>query len=238
MKKLLITLICFCLILCPVLNSGAAFAEEPDPSAELSSEPSPEPPAEPEPPSQPAEEPAQEPAPSYAPVVITKSPGGETKNEGDTAYFIAHADNAVAIEWLLVSPDGSNMISAKDGPVHFPGLSVDGLYDDTLILANLPVSLNGWRIQARYTGGDGNTVLTDWCSIYVNGVVVPQPIIGLQPTGGNFQVNEDCTLRCNAYSTDNLRVTLQWYSAAESSTASGSPIFGANADSYTVPHTA
>ena len=47
-------------------------------------------------------------------LVITKSPSGETVNEGDDAKFISRARNYVGLVWLFISPDGQLMLDKPD----------------------------------------------------------------------------------------------------------------------------
>jgi len=100
------------------------------------------------------------PSPTPAPVVtpmpelkITKSPTDETCKVGGQAIFIAKADNATAITWLFAGPDNT-IVFAKDAPNYF-GCSVYGLGTSTITVANVPASMNGWRIQCKFDGNGG-----------------------------------------------------------------------------------
>lgn len=108
------------------------------------------------------------PSPTAGPqVVITKSPSDESVSVGGNAWFIAHADNANSIEWLFVSPDGSNSISSADIGSKLSGLEVETLPEDTIALRSIPLEMDGWKVQARFNG-DGNSATTTPAIIYVS----------------------------------------------------------------------
>ena len=49
-----------------------------------------------------------------------------------------------------------------------PGLSLEALEDDTIAVNNIPLSFDGWGIQARFDGvGDGNFTVTEpaWITV-------------------------------------------------------------------------
>ena len=89
-----------------------------------------------------------------AQIEITKSPTGEYVEVGGTAKFVARANNAERIVWRIVSNDTTNTVQASEAADYFPGLMVDGLGKETLILSNIPRSLDGWRIEAQFWNGN------------------------------------------------------------------------------------
>ena len=101
----------------------------------------------------------QTPAPTPTPIPnqirITKSPISETLQEGGSCYFTAYADNSQGITWITVSPDAKNSYLIGDAVKLFPGLNVSGQGTNTLSLANVPYAMNGWRIQAYFSGNGG-----------------------------------------------------------------------------------
>jgi hypothetical protein len=54
-----------------------------------------------------------------------------------------------------VSPDAKNSYLIGDAVKLFPGLNVSGQGTNTLSLANVPYAMNGWRIQAYFSGNGG-----------------------------------------------------------------------------------
>ena len=91
------------------------------------------------------------------PVTITKNPTGESIAVGGRTWFIAHADNATSLTWLLTSPDGRSY-TVEEAMTANPGLQLLELPDDTLGISNAPVSLDGWSVQARFDGPGGSAV--------------------------------------------------------------------------------
>lgn len=101
---------------------------------------------------------------------VTKNPTGETVNVGGSATFIARADNAASRVWRIVSKDTTKTVNAKDAAGYFSGLSVSGADSDTLVLSNIPATLNEWSVECKFIGADGRTsVFTTGAIIRVNG---------------------------------------------------------------------
>lgn len=90
----------------------------------------------------------------YADIEITKSPTGERVEVGGSAKFVARADNAEKIVWRLVSNDTTNTVHCSEAEVEFPGLQVAGLGTETLVLSNIPRTLDGWRVEAQFWNGN------------------------------------------------------------------------------------
>ena len=97
--------------------------------------------------------------------VITKNPSSEAIAIGGKTWFIAHADNADNMTWELVDPNG-NIYSLADAMAMHPGLTLEALKGDTIAVSNVPLSVNGWGVQARFTG-QGGSVATSPAYIYV-----------------------------------------------------------------------
>ena len=106
------------------------------------------------------------PATMFGPApVITKNPTSETLSVGGRTWFIAHADNATRIFWLMLSPEGE-YYTLEDAMALHPGLELEALEEDTLALRNVPLSLNGWAAVARFDGG-GTFVVTSPAYVFV-----------------------------------------------------------------------
>ncbi len=97
-------------------------------------------------------------------VIITKNPTSETVSVGGKTWFIAHAENAVSLTWQLLDPDGA-VYSLEQAMQRHPGLSLQALEGDTLAVSNVPISLNGWGVQAMFDG-EGNVALTEPAYLY------------------------------------------------------------------------
>ena len=124
-------------------------------------------------------------------IVITKSPTGEHVEVGGTAKFVARAQNAERIVWRIVSNDTTNTVKAADGPQYFPGLQVSGLDSATLVLGNIPQSMDGWRVEAQFWNGNKHAesygaeiTIVDGNGVPVRQVATPTPapIITPAPT--------------------------------------------------------
>lgn len=86
--------------------------------------------------------------------VVTKNPTSEALNVGGKTWFIAHAENANSLTWLMVDPLG-NQYSLDGTMALMSGLSLDALEGDTLAVSNVPAELNGWGITARFDNDAG-----------------------------------------------------------------------------------
>lgn len=99
--------------------------------------------------------------------VVTKNPTSETVTEGGEAYFVARGENYNYINWYIVSADHGTRIPVNSAPWNFSGVSVYGEGTTTLKLSNIPLSMNGWCVEAVFTG-DGGTATSSHCFVYVN----------------------------------------------------------------------
>ena len=80
----------------------------------------------------------------YYPPTVKKSPLGEDCVEGSTIYFSAFADNCLKYEWQL---EKDHMIlDWADMAETFEGMKVAGINGSYLVLANVPVELDGWSV--------------------------------------------------------------------------------------------
>lgn len=104
-----------------------------------------------------ATEPETTAAPSGPAIVITKHPTGETVTPGGKTWFVAHADNADNVTWEFVAPDGT-IYTPLQTMEQNPGLKLDVSKGDTVEVASIPMSMNGWAAQARFTGPGGSAV--------------------------------------------------------------------------------
>ena len=175
---------------------------------------------------------------------VTKSPTGETVNEGDSALFISSAENYSKIEWRIVTADGNNCWRNEQEIVsQFPGL---GYYayknqsgQECLSLSNIPYSMNGYYVQTKFWSSDESTTAftTDHSAlITVQQTTLNKPTITAQPAGDELAPGKTLTLYISATSTEGM-LHYQWYSNTVNSSAGGTKIEGATSASYTVPQT-
>ena len=179
------------------------------------------------------------------PPKITKHPTGETVEPGGNAMFIARADNATEFVWRIVSKDTTNTITAKEAPSYFSGLKVSGTDSDTLVLSNIPSSMNGWSVECKFKNANG-TSFTNGAVITVKSsqpvVTTPKPtaknpVINTQPVDEKRDLGDPCTLSVKAISPDSGTLYYQWYKSANGSTTGMTAIKDANDPSYTPPET-
>ena len=96
---------------------------------------------------------------------ITKNPTSEAIAIGGKTWFIAHADNATSLTWEMIDPNGY-VHSLAEAMAMNPGLNLQALEGDTIAVSNVPQSVNGWGVQATFTG-PGGAVSTSPAYIYV-----------------------------------------------------------------------
>lgn len=98
-------------------------------------------------------------------VYVTKAPYSENVPVGGSCMFISYAANSTSVTWTLVNWNASVIYNLSDGPYYFPGLRVSGQGSSTITLSNVPESMNGWRVQACFTGNNG-PVYSDFAYIW------------------------------------------------------------------------
>lgn len=98
-------------------------------------------------------------------IVITKNPTSEALSIGGKTWFIAHAENANAIEWVVTDPQGRSY-SLDDAMMLNSGLMLEALDGDTLAVSEIPLSFNGWSVKAVFTSGSF-TAVSEPATVYV-----------------------------------------------------------------------
>lgn len=169
---LTVIILCMCVLCACASSSAKKTAEEKADISEnvvisrITPEPTEEPVETEEPWAEPTPKPGETPTPTPAAssvspeVIITKSPTDETVDENGSATFIAKAEFAKSISWIFVSPDAKTWYDAANTSTQFMGLGVDGQGTEILKLTSIPASLDGWRVQCVFTGGDGSQKYT------------------------------------------------------------------------------
>ena len=99
---------------------------------------------------------------------VTKSPTGETVENGGSAIFVAKHEGAIWAVWHFVSPDSTRDLLYTDAQNQFPTLQITGGDQSTLRLANIPATLSGWKVYCAFRNNIG-TVNTDSAVITVKG---------------------------------------------------------------------
>ena len=109
--------------------------------------------------------------------IVTKNPTSETHYIGETATFIAAANNYESSEWAFVAPNGTQY-SLDDFRAQFPGSGVTGQGTNTLTITNLQTGMNGWEVYCGFKLGSLCTTTT----VAAIGVLVPSAPVYSAPT--------------------------------------------------------
>ena len=194
-------------------------------------------PAVPDPTPTPAPTPEPTPAPTPVPAPsITKDPTGESVIEGDSAIFIAHADNADEVTWRIESPDSSKSYDAKDIGRYFPGAYADGYDEDTLVLYNIRYEMDSWKAVCKFIGPGGST-FSKGAVITVDRSGLTRPVITKDP----FVTPDSDTLSVTATDPNGGTLSYQWYSSSDNSNVNSDKtdikIEGATSSTFVPPET-
>lgn len=164
---------------------------------------------------------------------VTKDPTGESVAEGESAVFIARADNAKTITWYLVSANDKTELDAKTAANQFTGLQVNGYDGEKLTLSNIPMTLDGWKAKAKFTSEDGESVWSKAATISVRKAELKEPTITTQPRGTELDPDQTTVLKVSAVSPDGNKLVYQWYMNDKASNSGGRAIDKATESSYT-----
>ncbi len=174
----------------PSASPAASSAVVVEPSASPSTSPAPIPTVVPSSMPSASPTPAATASPSANAPSVTKNPTAEYIMEDGKALFVAKASNYTSIEWRIISADGKYGCAAKDAPKYFSGVSVWGDSEETLVIYNTPTSLNGWYVQATFTG-KGGTVYSNRALLSVQ---QKSTQVSANPAGGTFDKSVTVTL--------------------------------------------
>ena len=193
-------------------------------------------------------------------LTITKHPTGETVNVGGNATFIAAAEGAASFQWRIVKNDGSNgFYRADEAPSYINGLQVIGADSNTLVLKNIPASMNGMSVICVFYADNARTQfkITNSARLTVNQPYTPPtptptpyiprvtaapaitrtvyaPSVSVRP---ELSVSEDGrTVSLSVIAVDNnsagTALKYQWYRNTRNSNSGGTAIAGARSASY------
>ena len=121
--------------------------------------------------------PKPDPASTSKPVapllILTKNPTDEYHNEGDTAWFIANANNWSSVSWTAVAPGGYEIpMSTFQG--YYPYSGVGGADGTTLSIYNVSTDMSGYGFYCTfYYNGQSARSSTAW--LYVSRAPQPTP---------------------------------------------------------------
>lgn len=111
---------------------------------------------------------------------VTKNPTGETVVEGDSATFIARADNVKQYIWHIAIADASLTADELESYVG-QGLKVSGGNTDTLVLSNIPRTMNDAYIWCQFVGTE-ESVDSTAAILTVTSAKDATPVVTKNPT--------------------------------------------------------
>lgn len=118
--------------------------------------------------------------PSDGTPVVTKNPTGEKVVEGESAVFIARANNVRQYCWQLGIADA--LIDAKDLPSYLgKGVKVSGWDTEQLVIENIPKELDNAHIWCRFVGAE-ESVTSSAAVLTVTALEDAIPVVTKHPT--------------------------------------------------------
>lgn len=127
-----------------------------------------------------AKTPTETPKPSDGTPKITKHPTGEKVIEGDSAVFIANADNVRQYAWEITIADA--VLDCTQLPTYLgKNVKVSGANSEKLVLSNIPKELNGSYVRCRFIGAE-ESVYSEYAKITVTPLSEATPEVTKHPT--------------------------------------------------------
>ena len=112
--------------------------------------------------------------------VVTKNPTGEKVVEGESAVFIARADNVRQYCWQFGIADA--LVDAKDLPSYLGnGVKVSGWDTEQLLIENIPKELDNAHIWCRFVGAE-ESVTSSAAVLTVTALEDAIPVVTKHPT--------------------------------------------------------
>lgn len=112
-------------------------------------------------------------------LMISKNPTSEYHYEGETAYFVARANNFTSMKWTFVSPSGGQY-SASEFERQFIQCKVSGTNSNTLAIYNVSRDMTGWGAYCTFTG-NGQTARSSTAYLTVTAKSDPKPVPTYSP---------------------------------------------------------
>ena len=107
-------------------------------------------------------------------LTVTKNPTNEYHNAGETAWFIANADNWSTATWTFVDPYG-NACSWQSFQSRFPYSTVNGGDSTSISIINTDPAMTGWSAYCTFYGNNQTARTT---AAYLTVQSNPQPTYG------------------------------------------------------------
>ena len=166
---------------------------------------------------------------------VTKDPLGETVKEGDDVVFIVKAEQVEYYVWQFISPDSQTVFAAGNVNERFKDVKIEGVGTDTIVIKNVPLRMDGWRVLCRLKGTRSN-VNSQQARIRVISANPLSPKLSSMPSGGKCELGRSYVLSVNARElNENGVLNYQWYKIDRDSNSGGQAISGETSASLTVP---
>lgn len=166
---------------------------------------------------------------------ITKDPLGETVKEGGEVVFIVKAEQVEYYVWEFISPDSQTVFAAGNVNERFKNVKIEGVGTDTIVIKNVPLRMDGWRVLCRLKGTRSN-VNSQQARIRVISATPLSPKISEMPSGGKCEMGRSFVLSVKAREVnENGVLNYQWYKIDRDSNSGGQAISGENSASLSVP---
>lgn len=128
--------------------------------------------------------------------VVTKNPTNESVVEGESAVFIARADNTRQYRWQIAIADASLDVAELPGYIG-KGIEVSGENTEKLTLSNIPLELNGACLWCEFVGAE-ETITSDVAVITVIAQKDAVPEVTKHPTGETVEEGGEATFVAKA----------------------------------------
>jgi len=127
---------------------------------------------------------------------ITKNPTGERVVEGESATFIARAENVKKYVWEISIADG--VLDCADLPGYIGGgIGVSGANGETLVLSNIPTKLNEAYVRCKFVG-ENESVYSEYAKITVIAQKDATPVVTKDPTDETIDEGGEMTFVAKA----------------------------------------
>lgn len=110
-------------------------------------------------------------------IKITAHPVEQTVAAKGSVSFKVGATGYSTITWHMVSPDGTEDITAKEIPTRFKGCAFEGSKTNKLTIKHVSSEMHGWKIYASFSNKRGDVEQTNPAPLWIKGMELPE-----QPT--------------------------------------------------------
>lgn len=128
--------------------------------------------------------------------VVTKHPTGETLVEGESATFIAKADNVRQYVWEIGIADACIDVEILPNYIG-KGVKVSGWDTERLVIENIPIELDGAHVWCRFVGAE-ESVTSDSAILKVISLENAIPVVTKHPTSETVEAGGEAVFVAKA----------------------------------------